>query len=217
MPGLPCAQFYDDRSVFPWIEALEASSPDILSEFKQVASEHALFQPYVQHPQTAPIDQWAALNHNHDWSAFHIVLNGQPVSDNAKHTPLTMAALSAVDAPDIPNRCPGVMFSLLKPGTRIPPHTGDTNARLICHLALIVPESCGFRVGNETRIWQEGCAWVFDDTIEHEAWNLSSQPRVILMFDIWNPYLQRHEREMIAALMQSRDMFMGQKTSFTGL
>ena len=57
------------------------------------------------------------------------------------------------------------------------------------HLPLIVPPGCGFRVGSETREWVPGKAWVFDDTIEHEAWNLSDVPRGVLIFDIWNPFL----------------------------
>ena len=40
-------------------------------------------------------------------------------------------------------------------------------------------------------------AWVFDDTIEHEAWNDSDVPRAILIFDTWHPALTRGERELI--------------------
>jgi hypothetical protein len=41
---------------------------------------------------------------------------------------------------------------------------------------------------------------VFDDTIEHEAWNDSDEIRVILIFDIWNPLLTEAERDMVRAL-----------------
>ena len=34
-----------------------------------------------------------------------------------------------------------VLFSVLKPGVRIPPHNGFLNSRLICHLPLIVSAS----------------------------------------------------------------------------
>ena len=66
---------------------------------------------------------------------------------------------------------------------------------------MIVPPGCGFRVGNETREWKAGEAWVFDDTIEHEAWNESDQLRVILMIDVWNPHLSESERAMVSALL----------------
>ena len=78
----------------------------------------------------------------------------------------------------VKNRSPSVLFSLLRPGAHIPPHCGLANTRLICHLPLIVPPGCAFRVGNDTRVPVEGRAWVFDDTIEHEEWNRSSQIRV---------------------------------------
>ena len=61
----------------------------------------------------------------------------------------------------------------------------------------IVPAGCRFRVGGETREWKVGEAWVFDDTIEHEAWNNSDAPRAILIFDIWHPELTPLERDLI--------------------
>ena len=59
------------------------------------------------------------------------------------------------------------------------------------------PKGSAERVGGETREWQEGKAWVFDDTIEHEAWNDSSLPRTILIFDIWHPQLTALERDLV--------------------
>jgi aspartyl/asparaginyl beta-hydroxylase (cupin superfamily) len=101
---------------------------------------------------------------------------------------------------DIAGLCPNAMFSALAPGAHIPPHTGETNARLVAHLPLVVPEKCNYRVGFDWRQWREGKCWVFDDTLEHEARNDSDQLRVILMFDVWNPLLSLAEREMATAL-----------------
>ncbi len=36
-----------------------------------------------------------------------------------------------------------------------------------------MPPRCALRVANEVRAWKEGKCLVFDDTSEHEAWNLS--------------------------------------------
>jgi aspartyl/asparaginyl beta-hydroxylase (cupin superfamily) len=118
-----------------------------------------------------------------------------------------MRVLERAPQPDQPGRTPAAMFSLLKPRTRIPPHTGVTNVRLVTHLALIIPEGCGFRVGNETRQWLPGRAWVFDDTIEHEAWNDSDKLRVVLIFDIWHPHLTPAERALISALTAGVNAF----------
>jgi aspartyl/asparaginyl beta-hydroxylase (cupin superfamily) len=99
--------------------------------------------------------------------------------------------------PDIPGAGPNAMFSLLAPHTTIPPHVGVNNSRLVCHLPLVVPEGCWFRVGAETRHWRCGEAFVFDDTIEHEAANPSDQLRVVFIFDVWHPGLTEIEREAV--------------------
>lgn len=59
------------------------------------------------------------------------------------------------------------------------------------------------------RDWKMGQAWVFDDTIDHEAWNDADQMRVILIFDIWNPALSEAEQTLITAMMQAQRSFMG--------
>lgn len=48
----------------------------------------------------------------------------------------------------------------------------------------MVPEGdCALRVGPETRRWQAGQCIVFDDTTDHEAWNLTDSPRIVLLVD----------------------------------
>jgi aspartyl/asparaginyl beta-hydroxylase (cupin superfamily) len=64
----------------------------------------------------------------------------------------------------------------------------------------VIPDACGFRVGAEVRTWKKGKAWVFDDSIEHEAWNDSDEIRIILILDIWNPLLSVAERDLVRAL-----------------
>jgi len=48
---------------------------------------------------------------------------------------------------------------------------------------------------------------VFDDTFEHEAWNRSEQTRVVLIFDIWNPYLTDVEREAMRIVVEELGRF----------
>ncbi len=50
-----------------------------------------------------------------------------------------------------------------------------------------MPERCRLRVADETREWQEGKCLIFDDTVEHEAWNDSNQIRGNLMVDFLRP------------------------------
>jgi aspartyl/asparaginyl beta-hydroxylase (cupin superfamily) len=101
------------------------------------------------------------------------------------------------------------MFSLLAPRTRIPPHTGVANTRLVCHLPLIVPPGCGFRCGATVREWEVGKAFVFDDTIEHEAWNDSEQLRVVFILDLWAPSLTPRDRAAITSVIEACGVSFG--------
>ena len=53
----------------------------------------------------------------------------------------------------------------------------------------MIPEDCALRVGGEDHHWREGEVVVFDDTYDHEAWNRSERTRVVMIFDLWNPFL----------------------------
>ena len=48
-----------------------------------------------------------------------------------------------------------------------------------------------------------GTALVFDDMIEHEAWNDSDRIRVVLISDLWRPDLTEVERSGITQLMDA--------------
>jgi len=200
VPRLPAITFYDD-ALFPWMRELEARTGVIKQELQDMLARRGEeFVPYIQYQAGDPVNQWDKLNHSRNWAGFHLYAHGEPVSEHLAQCPQTAAALALVDTVEITGLCPNAMFSALAPGAHIPPHTGETNARLVAHLPLVVPERCSYRVGYDRRQWREGKCWVFDDTIEHEARNDSDQVRVILMFDVWNPLLSRAEREMVSAL-----------------
>jgi aspartyl/asparaginyl beta-hydroxylase (cupin superfamily) len=202
-------QFYD-RELFPWLPELEARSDAIRDELIQVLAESRPdFRPYIQYPAGAPVNQWAELNYSPRWSSYFLWENGQRNVAHCARCPQTAAALeSIVPMARLPNFSPTAMFSCLEPRTAIPPHTGETNTRLIVHLPLIIPPACSFRVGHQTREWQYGEAFVFDDSIEHEARNDSGELRAVLIFDVWNPALSTAERELVAGLMNGvRDYY----------
>jgi aspartate beta-hydroxylase len=199
-PFLPAFEYFD-RVHFPWFERLEAATGDIRRELLSLWNEgHEGFAPYVAFDATAPANQWAELNHSPRWSAWFLWKDGVRQDANCARCPATTAAVEGVPLLDVPGKAPSVMFSVLEPRTRIPPHTGSNNIRSTVHLPLVVPDGCGFRVGGETRQWREGEAWAFDDTIEHEAWNESDRPRAILILDVWNPLLTEAEREAVRVL-----------------
>lgn len=209
VPRLPAIPFFD-RALTPWIKTLEAATADILAELQALlAPTLPSFVPYVEIPAGQPKNQWTELDRSLDWSAHFLWRHGQRIDSNCQRCPATAALLDAMPMPRIAGRTPNAFFSVLRPGARIPPHTGVTNMRSVVHLALIVPPGCGFRVGAETRRWIEGEAWVFDDTIEHEAWNESSQLRAVLIFDAWNPYLAEDEHDDFRRVIDTIDSHYG--------
>jgi aspartate beta-hydroxylase len=197
-PGLPAIEFFD-RSQFPWLDTVEAATADISAEFmRALVADRDGMQPYIDFPSGLPVDQFAELNRSRSWSAYFLWNQGRADAAHLARCPVTARILEeAVPRCRVEGRAPTAFFSVLEPNTRIPAHTGVTNTRLTVHLPLIVPPNCGFRVGGTTRDWVAGQAFVFDDTIEHEAWNLSDTPRAILIFDIWHPMLSEAERDMI--------------------
>ncbi len=200
-PGLPEVEFHDPAQ-FSGIRDIEAATANIRGEYEALRKlTTAKLVPYTQYPDHVPLDQWRELNNNPDWTAIHLLQNGERVEANASHCPVTMDVLSRLPQPDIAGAAPNAMFSLLAPRTRIPPHTGVANVRLVAHLPLIVPAGCGFRVGASFREWRPGEVFVFDDTIEHEAWNDSDELRVVLIFDLWAPAIGQRERDAIARLI----------------
>jgi aspartate beta-hydroxylase len=205
-PELPHVQFYDPRE-FSWVEALQNGTADIRRELLPLVASGTGFEPYIQRTADRPAFNPRGLLNNSDWSAYYLIKNGVEVAEQAARCPRTMTLLREVPLCRINGRTPSVLFSLLRPGARIRPHHGFTNVRLICHLPLIVPGQCALRVGNETREWREGELFMFDDTIEHEAWNSSAELRVVLLFDIWRPELSREERVLVAAMLEAVSRF----------
>jgi aspartate beta-hydroxylase len=198
---LPPLQFYDD-DLFPWLPELEAATEDIRRECEAVlAGQRDEFDPYIQYPPGAPVNQWQELNHSQRWATYFLWKHGERVDAHCERCPRTAAVVESLPLARTRNYSPNVLFSALEAHTVIPPHTGDTNARLVVHLPLILPPNCTFRVGNDTREWRYGKAWVFDDSVEHEARNDSDQLRVQLMFDVWNPFLSDAEKELVDGLL----------------
>lgn len=207
-PGLPQRSFYE-RGEFAWAGALEAATPAIEAELETLLRSQAEeFEPYVaagadKSGGTAPN---AHLAGDARWSAYHLLKGGEPVEGHAERFPDTLAALDLAPMPRVAGRAPMALFSLLKPGAHIRPHHGLFNFRLICHLPLIVPPDCRLRVGNRQRSWRKGELLIFDDSMEHEAWNRSDRQRIILLFEIWRPEIGEADREALTLLLEAANI-----------
>jgi hypothetical protein len=207
-PGLPQRQFYEAHE-FDWAAPFEAATPDMVAELEALLDrQQAGFAPYVQ---TRP-DRPAAANPLRDdpaWGAHYLWEDGALVPDHAADAPATLRALELAPMPVITQRSPMALYSLLRPGTHIKPHNGMLNTRLICHLPLITNPDCAIRVGNETRGWEQGKLLIFDDSIEHEAWNRGNDTRIILLFEIWRPEIGEDERRALTSIFEAITAYGG--------
>ncbi|MEX2319662.1 MAG: aspartyl/asparaginyl beta-hydroxylase domain-containing protein [Bauldia sp.] len=170
--------FFDNRE-FSWVAAVEA-------DWRKVRTELDALLPYTADmPNFQDISkEQVKLSQDDGWKTYFFYAYGIKAPANCRRCPETVRLLK---------RMPGMktaFFSILAPGKHLPPHRGPFKGVLRVHLALVIPEpadKCGIRVGAETRHWQEGKVMIFDDTFDHEAWNDTDRPRVVLFVDILRP------------------------------
>jgi len=168
-----------DRSQFEWLGALEANWEAIRDEALGVLKHRDGIPPLAQ---ISPDHK--GLDSQDKWRSFFLWGYGFKVDGNCERCPETTAALTHV---------PGLrtaMFSIHAPGMAIPPHKGVTAGMCVFHLGLKVPkdtENCAIRVQDQIVHWQNGEAFVFDDTREHETWNRTDDERVILLIQFDRP------------------------------
>jgi len=197
LPGIRSKRYFDPAA-FSGVPELEAQTAAIRDEFLAIAEgapEAIAARLSGLHAAECDADRTG------NWSMIPLIRNGAVVDEFAARCPITMRLAQGLDLPRLGLISPSLYFSVLEPNSRIAPHTGITNARVILHLPLIVPPDCGFRVGGEDRAWETGKAMVFDDMTLHEAWNDSDRIRVVLIADLWRPELSALERRGVADLM----------------
>lgn len=197
MPGLP-AQPWFERSDFSWCEALEAQSEDLTQEFVETIDCEAGLRPYVRGSKGG--GDWSTLADSLEWSSLHLYENGRGQRDALQRYPKTAEALMQLPLVECAGHSPEAFFSILRAGTHLPAHYGQSNYKLTAHLPLIIPSKCGIRVGGETRNWRRGECLVFNDTFLHDAWNESEQDRAVLIFEVWNPHVESAEIAAIQSL-----------------
>jgi len=155
---------------FGFIAALESQWQAIRSEC--LALNNDAFDPWVQ-----------GRMHGGGWTVYGLYALGKKIPGACQACPATAEALAQI---------PGLSmagFSRLAPHAHVKPHVGWAESVYRLHLGLVVPPGCRLRVADKTESWQEGECLVFDDTIEHEAWNDSDQPRTVLLLDFLRPGL----------------------------
>ncbi|MBW4538288.1 MAG: aspartyl/asparaginyl beta-hydroxylase domain-containing protein [Myxacorys chilensis ATA2-1-KO14] len=161
---------YYDPYQFDFVSRLEENWQTIRAELDRLGSND--FVPYPEK---------YLLQKRTGWEIFGIYFLGVKIDVNCELCPETAKLVKSV---------PGMItagFSRLAPGAHIVPHAGKPTNVFRCHLGLDVPEKCAMRVATEIKQWVNGKGMVFDDTSEHEAWNLSDRHRDILLLDFRIP------------------------------
>jgi aspartyl/asparaginyl beta-hydroxylase (cupin superfamily) len=174
--GNPC--FYDNAD-FPWVAEIESEWRLIRQELDRVLPR----TNELPNIQEITLDA-ASITRDSGWKVFLLVAYGIKSKPNIELCPETWRIVKKI---------PGLktaMFSVFRPGKRLPPHRGPYNGVLRLHLGLLVPEhdtNLGIPIGSEVRGWKEGGVLIFDDAFEHEAWNETDRPRVVLFVDFEKP------------------------------
>lgn len=194
-PGLPEGP-YHDPFLHPWTDRLVDSFDAIRAEALAVLEADAGIEEFLQFaPGQSRAGYLGGAGGKPSWDAFFFYRHGVRYDDNHARCPVTSTLLENIELCEVAGQAPEVCFSVLQPGTDIMPHHGATNTRLVLHLPLLVPPGCALNVrGGGEHAWRERVPMMFDDTFEHEAWNRSDRPRVILLMDCWNPHLSAVER-----------------------
>ncbi len=161
--GRKVAVFIDPKQ-FEFVSSLETQWAAIRAEYLALPSES--FDPWVQRRM-----------HGGGWTVFGLYAVGQPISGAFALCPNTAKAIQQIPGWSMAG------FSRLAPHTHVKPHVGWAASVYRLHLPLVVPSGCRLRVGSDTRTWNEGKCLIFDDTVEHEAWNDSDLPRGVLLLD----------------------------------
>jgi aspartate beta-hydroxylase len=184
-PGLESWPWHD-ASDFPLAGYLEA-------HFAEIRDEVLALEPGRFHRESERIERTG------DWDVAFFYERGRRREEVCEACPVTTRGIETMPAM---RTASGLIYvSRMRPGTHIQPHRGPTNLRLRCHLGITVPDGdCALRVGDDTRQWQEGQCLVFDDYLEHEAWNHTGQDRIVLIVDLWHPGLSATEVRLLEGL-----------------
>lgn len=205
-PDLP-PDFIFEMENFAGTDHLQSRWQTIRDEYiAAIQSPQNSARPYV-HGDSGLGEDWEKLRGTQNWTSLHLYQDGQRQAA-ADLCPQTLEALEAVNLVHLRGAPMEVFFSILQPGTHIPPHTGLANTRVTAHLPLIIPDDAAIRVHTHTHVWTPGELFLFDDSWDHEAWNKSDEVRVVLIFEAWRPDMTGSETDAVEAAFIARQNWL---------
>ncbi|MCE2659932.1 MAG: aspartyl/asparaginyl beta-hydroxylase domain-containing protein [Rubrivivax sp.] len=203
VPGLRGTGFLDP-AWHPLVKPLEAAARDIQQEYDEAVAGGGHFEPFLGQGTDHDLSAYVSGRPGASWDALFFYRHGRRMDANHARFPKTSAVLDGHLLCRIDGQAPEICFSTLQAGSRIEPHHGVTNARVVVHIPLRVPPGCYLDVvGIGRHFWRECQAMVFDDTFEHAAENPSDMPRGILLMDSWHPDLSEAERAAFKCLVEA--------------
>lgn len=201
LPGLERHPFWnkDEEYLQPLISTLEDPKT-----FRAIKNEFTLASKFGQGWKVNSVPSG-------EWSVYSLVNQGVWNEESVRKCPFTVQLLKEMPAFMKDHVFGNALFSVLKPGSSIEPHTGPCNYRLRCHLPLVTPPGYRLRVGRGVATWKEGEVMVFDDSFVHEVWHdpgleeevvsgsrdSAAEGRAVLIFDIWHPQVTSHQLDAV--------------------
>lgn len=189
--------------LFSHIKSMILENPDLINEFLSSYDDQPVFNP-EDFPWTANFrDHWWTIRDEFiSYSDKYSIPSYKDINLDVAHGTngwktlfLRAYNVDTMTVDEFPETmklinscsCTTAYFSVLEPGTKIPPHVGLYKGVIRYHLGIIVPtdrEQCFINVDNRVLHWQEGKDIMFDDMFEHYVENNTTEPRVVLFLDI---------------------------------
>ena len=157
-----------------WAAKVTAAYPEIRTEWDTRCSE-GLELPHIS--DLIREDQ----GNEGGWRAGLLMSRGQPIKPLASLFPTAISMVKEI---------PGiwsVLWSVFEPGTELPTHVGPNAGMLRFHLGVDCGNDSGLKLGERMFPYRNGEAILFDDTVEHSAWNRGSRRRVTLFCEVLRP------------------------------
>lgn len=194
MPGLPSRPWLDRTDFEDLAGELERAYPELRAEALGEVDHPGAYRPYGQVTGEPDV---VYPDNPQGWDELRLWEDLRPTAAVLR-MPVTARVLR-----HITRRSPllnHVAYLSMKPGTHLQAHSDRANWYVSIHMGIVVPEGAVLRVGDETRPWQEGKCFFFDNSFEHEAWNRGSSTRIILAVYLPHPDLTPVERDAVRLL-----------------
>ncbi len=167
----PCSSMFLDPADFELVRTMETHFEVFRAEAERLTREDYVLWPLRD-------------AYHGEWHVLPLFLISHPDELGPDFNHNRSLCPNSVRALEQHERICSAAFSRLEPGCHIYPHTDHAiEGVLRMHIALITPPGSKIRVADRTETWEEGRGLIFDGRTEHEAANLGSTARTVMLID----------------------------------